>query len=224
MEDVSLLIHGLMEDDFHIFSQVQITDHMPTLEHTLLNTLNIEEHPDFKDIEYPTLDCDCCDLLIGVGNVELLLPRTGEEFHRVSGSFHTTSTRVGWIIARNHVMEETYPLTILMLPAEDNTEDFEETPNDDEAALLKEDRRTIEVVECTIKRVDNFKFQIAVPLRHISLILPDSVLIARERLNQQSKSLQNKPERTTKYRKKIMRLKSYIEKVDPEETTTTGNV
>ena len=71
----------------------------------------------------------------------------------------------------------------------------------------------MEVAECTIKCVDDFKFQIAVPLQHISMYLPDNVLRARDRLNQQRKSLQNKPERATKYHEKIMRLKTqgYIE-------------
>ena len=138
MEDASLLVHGLTEDDFHSLSQVRITDHVSSLEHSLPNTLNIKEHPDFQDIEYPTLDRSCCDLLIGADHVELLLPRIGEEFPRLSGNLSATCTRVGRIIAGNHVMEESYHMTTAMLPVENGT-DFEETLNDDEAALSIED-------------------------------------------------------------------------------------
>ena len=83
----------------------------------------------------------------------------------------------------------------------------------------------MEVVERTIKHVDNFKFQITVPLRHISLNLPDNVLVARDGLEEQRKSLQNKADRATKYQEKIMILKTqgYIEKVDPEEIFRTSH-
>ena len=85
-------------------------------------------------------------------------------------------------------MADTYHLTALIFPDDDLPWDFEEMPNDDEAALSNEDQRAMEVVERTIKCVDNFKFQIAVPLRHISLNLPDNVLVSRDRLEQQVKS------------------------------------
>ena len=68
---------------------------------------------------------------------------TGEEFHRVSGSVHAIRSHVGWIVAGNHVMEETYPLTTPMLPEEEDTKEFEETPNDDDAALSDEDRHAM---------------------------------------------------------------------------------
>ena len=68
-------------------------------------------------------------------------------------------------------------MTTPMLPTEDTTKDFEKTLNDDEAALSDEDRYALEIVNRTIKRVDKFKLQIAIPLRHISLNLPDNILI-----------------------------------------------
>ena len=101
-------------------------------------------------------------------------------------------------------MEETYPLPRLMLLAEDDTENFEETPNDDKAVLSNEDRCTMKAVEHTIKYVDDFKFPLKIiPLRYISLNLPDNVLVARDRLEQQCKSLQNKRDRAMKYHKKM---------------------
>ena len=66
--------------------------------------MNIEEHPNFCEIDYPTLDCSCCDLLIATDNVELILPWMGEESHSVSGNLHATRTRVGWNIAGSHII------------------------------------------------------------------------------------------------------------------------
>ena len=95
-----------------------------------------------------------------------------------------------------------------MLPAEDTTDDFEEMANDDEAALSDEDRHTMEVVECTIKHLDEFKFQISSPLRHITLNLPDNGVVAKNKLEQQHQSLKHKSERIMKYHEKIKRLKT----------------
>ena len=69
-----------------------------------------------------------------------------------------------------------------IFPDDDTPRNFEESPNDDKAALSNEDRHAMEVVEHIIKRVDDLKFQIAIPLRHISLNLLDNVLVARDRL------------------------------------------
>ena len=108
-----MLVCGLTKDDFHNLSQVQITDRVPSLEHSLPNTINIEEHLDFCDIEYPTVNHSYCDLLIGANHFELLLP--GRE--------------------KNSIMFlEIYMLLTLVL-----AEDFEETPNDNEAALSDKD-------------------------------------------------------------------------------------
>ena len=64
MEDASLFDRGITENEFHSLSQVRITNRVPSLEHSLQNTLELEEHPNFCGIEYPTLDRNCCDLLI----------------------------------------------------------------------------------------------------------------------------------------------------------------
>ena len=56
MEGSSLLVRRLTENKFHSQSHVRMTDHVPSLEHSLLNTLELEEHPNFFRIEYPTLD------------------------------------------------------------------------------------------------------------------------------------------------------------------------
>ena len=105
-----------------------------------------------------------------------------------------------------------------MLPADDMTEDFEEMPNDDEAALSDKDRHAMEIFECTINCVDEFKSQ--------TLNLHENIVVAKKRLEQQRQSWKHKPERITKYCEKITRLETqgYVEKVDPKEPTTSGNV
>ena len=83
--------------------------------------LELEEHPNFYWIEYPTLDHNCCDLLIGADHVKLLLPRTRNEFRHVSGNLHATRTCAGWIITGNeHSMAGTYHLTALIFPDDDS--------------------------------------------------------------------------------------------------------
>ena len=76
LEDASLLVCGLTENEFHSLSQVRITDCVPSLEHSLPNTLELEEHLNFYGIEYSTHDRNCCNLLIDADYIELLLPRT----------------------------------------------------------------------------------------------------------------------------------------------------
>ena len=83
----------------------------------------------------------------------------------------------------------------------------------------------MEIFDRLIKCVDEFKVQIVIPLRHITLNLPDNVVVARNRLEQQRRqSLTRKSERIVKYHEKITRLKiqGYVEKVDHEEPTTSG--
>ena len=84
MEDASLLVCRLTENEFHSLSQVRITYRVPSLEHSLLNMIEIEEHPNFYGIEYHTLNRSCYYLLIGADHFEWFLPQPGEEFRRVS--------------------------------------------------------------------------------------------------------------------------------------------
>ena len=84
----------------------------------------------------------------------------------------------------------------------------------------------MEIVECTIKRVGEFKFQIAVPLRHITINLSNNIMVAKNKLEQQRQSLKCKCDRIAKYHQKVTGLKThrYIEKVDPEEPMASGNL
>ena len=56
MEDASVQVRRLLELGFHDLMHVRITEHVPTLKHSLPNTLELNEHPNFKDIVYPILD------------------------------------------------------------------------------------------------------------------------------------------------------------------------
>ena len=84
----------------------------------------------------------------------------------------------------------------------------------------------MEIVNHTIKCVDEFKCQIAVPLQHITLNVPDNTIQATSRLKQQHESLKRKSTLIMKDCEKIKQLKTqgYIEKVHPEETMINGLV
>ena len=73
MEYASLQAHGLAEPEFHDLTNVRITKRVSTHEHSLPNTLELTEHPNFSDITYSTLDHDCCDLLIMTDHIQLLV-------------------------------------------------------------------------------------------------------------------------------------------------------
>ena len=105
MDDTSVLFRGLSEPEFHNLLHVRVTEHVPSLNLSLPNMLELDDHLNFQGIDYLTLDRTCCDLLIATDHVELLLSCTGNEFRRISGNLHATRTCVGWIIARNeHAM------------------------------------------------------------------------------------------------------------------------
>ena len=61
MEDASLQVRGLAESEFNDMTNVRITDRVATLGHSLPNTLILQEHPNFTDIDYPLLDRDHCN-------------------------------------------------------------------------------------------------------------------------------------------------------------------
>ena len=82
----------------------------------------------------------------------------------------------------------------------------------------------MEIVECTIKHMDQFKFQIAVPFRHIHRNMPDTFVQAESRLFRQRHSLSKNSDARRKYVEKIERLRDegYIEKVHPENYQIPG--
>ena len=64
----------------------------------------------------------------------------------------------------NNFNEKSFLVGECFILEDDSPQDFEEMPNDDEATLSDEDRHAMEIGNRTIKRVDEFKFLIAVPL------------------------------------------------------------
>ena len=156
-----------------------------------------------------------------------LVPRNETEAHLVSGSLHATHTLVGWIITGYEcVMPDTYHLSTPTLLDEDSQQDFEELPDGMDIAFSNEDRLGMEIVNRTIKRVDDHKFQIAVPLRHITLNLPDNITQAENRIKRQRDTLKRNSDLIPKYCEKIKCLKTrrYIEKINPDETPVSGQV
>ena len=84
----------------------------------------------------------------------------------------------------------------------------------------------MEIVNHMIKRVDENKFQIAVPLRHFILNLPDNILQAKNRLNKQRESLKQKSDLIPKFceKSKWLKTEGYTKKVDPVQTPISGQV
>ena len=76
----------------------------------------------------------------------------------------------------------------------------------------------MEIVELIIKCVDQYKFQIAMPFRHLNPNMPDNFVQAESRLFHQRRSLSKNSDTRRKYVEKIERLRDqrYIEKVHPE--------
>ena len=84
----------------------------------------------------------------------------------------------------------------------------------------------MDIVERTIKRVDQFKFQIAVPFRHINPNMPDNFIQAESCLFRQRRILSKNLDARQKYVEKIKRFKDegYIEEVHPANHKTPGRV
>ena len=59
---------------------------------------------------------------------------------------------------------DSYHITTRALADEDQQRDFDKLANDDEIAFSDEDHHAMEIINRMIKRVDEYKFQIAVPL------------------------------------------------------------
>ena len=141
MKDGSLQVQGFAESEFHDITKVQITECVPTLEHSLPITLILQEHLNFADIDYSLLDHDCCDHLIGSYHVQLLVPHNETKAHRIYGSLHTTRTHVGWIISGYEcVIGDTYHMSTSVECDEDSQWDFEELSDDDDIAFSSKDQ------------------------------------------------------------------------------------
>ena len=151
------------------------------------STLRFEEHENFCDLTYPTINRDRCDMLINSDNVNLLEATDDPSAHRVSGSLHACHSLVGWIISGCvPEIKENYHLTEYKFLNEDPSEnEFDERTDDEEPTLSNDEHVAMEIMECTIKGVDQYKFQIAVPFRHLSPNMPDNFVQAESRLFRQ---------------------------------------
>ena len=88
VESMDIQICDIHETEAFDMTDVKITDTMPELQSSLPGTLGLEEHEKFRDLNYPTINRDRCDMLIGSDNVNLLEAMDELSSHRISGSLH----------------------------------------------------------------------------------------------------------------------------------------
>ena len=74
MGSASIDVRGLREMEYHHMIDPRVTKQLPSISHFLPHTLMIEEHPTVLDVDYPTLDHQRYDLLIGMVHVKLVEP------------------------------------------------------------------------------------------------------------------------------------------------------
>jgi hypothetical protein len=85
--------------------------------------------------------------------------------------------------------------------------DFSAHTDDEERALSTHDRLAMKMVDESITRTNDFKFQLAVPFKHEKPHMPDNFGNALYRLRSQQRSLERDETLKMKYIEKIKRLK-----------------
>ena len=73
MESADIQIRGIHETEIFDITDVKMGNTVPELQHSLPGTLRFEEHENFCDLTYPTINRDRCDMLIVSDNVNLLV-------------------------------------------------------------------------------------------------------------------------------------------------------
>ena len=133
------------------------------------------------------IDRDQCDMLIGADNIHLLGTMDEPSAHRVSGSLHARHSPVGWIISGCIPEIKEHFQLIKDEPLKNNPweHEFDKQTDDEELTISNDDRFAMEIVERMIKRVDQYKFQIAMPFRHINPNMPNNRQQAETRLYRQ---------------------------------------
>ena len=104
--------------------------------------------------------------------------------------------------------------------------EFDEQTDDEELTISNVDHVTMEIVDRTTKRVDQYKFQIAVPFRHIKPNMPHNRQQAETSLYRQRRMLCNNAEMRGKYIEKIKQLKDegYIKRVPSDHPLKPGRM
>ena len=112
LKSADIQIHGIHVTEAFDITDVKIADTVPELQHSLPGTLGLEEHENFCDLTYPTINRDRCDMLIGSDNVNLLEVMDEPSSHRVSGSLYARHSPFCWIIYGSvPKIKENYQLT-----------------------------------------------------------------------------------------------------------------
>ena len=84
----------------------------------------------------------------------------------------------------------------------DTDHEFEEKTDDERLMVSNDDRVAMEIVERTIKRIDQYKFQIAVSFRHINPNMQNNFVQAEARLYRQRRVLCKNSDARSKYMEK----------------------
>ena len=114
---------------------------------------------------------------VGADNIHLLHPAVEVGSHRIFGSLHATHSRIGWVVLVRLPKEidnnDVNSLRISSNNCKDVVSDHEsdEHTDDNKLAMSNNEHLAIQIVEESITRMNDFKFQIAVPFRYINSIL-----------------------------------------------------
>ena len=98
MEIVNLCIRRLKEAENFENKDVKLTDVVPELYLSLPSDFTIDTHENFTDIPYPTINRDCCDMLIGAYNMYLITTVEEPRSIPVYGFFQAIHSQVGSVI------------------------------------------------------------------------------------------------------------------------------
>ena len=95
--------------------------------------------------------------------------------HHVSGLLHARHSPVGWIISGCvPEIKQNYHLTEYKFLNDNPSEhEFDEQTDSEKMLISNDDHVAMEIVERTIKRVDQYKFQITMPFSHIIPNMPN---------------------------------------------------
>jgi hypothetical protein len=85
IELTKIHINGLEEDRGYALREVRIIEDMPKLNKWLPHHMDPHVRSEFKDIRYPTLEREQCDMVIGADNYNLLRPTDNGLHNRIKG-------------------------------------------------------------------------------------------------------------------------------------------
>ena len=191
--------------------------------------------PHLQDIELPGADEPRVRLLIGCNVPDAFM--TSEERRGRKGEPHAAKTTLGWTVfgPANKITDSRCQVNLLQLKkAEENIPDsnrllrnqlekfwktdFGDSLSDSKATLSVEDKRALEVLETSAKKVGGH-YQLPLPWKPRPPCLPNNRFVAEKRLRHLKGRLQNDRELFAKYKATIedYLCKGYAREVPGEE-------